>query len=180
MKIARPYADALANTAEAAGTLAATRVELAAFTTTVESSAELHGLFASPAVPPDGKKAVLEAILEILKPSDAVANFLRLLLQNTRMHYIATVNRAFAAEVDRRMGVVNAEITSAHALTDAERRHLQERLQAVTGKSVNLSFKTDDALIGGVVTRIGSRIYDGSVRSKLDAYRRQMTGQVRA
>ncbi|MGB5037328.1 MAG: ATP synthase F1 subunit delta, partial [Blastocatellia bacterium] len=102
------------------------------------------------------------------------------LLGNTRMHHIAFVNRAYSAEVDRRTGVVKAQVTSASALSSEEQSTLTSKLETMTGKQVIVEFGTDADLIGGVVTRIGSRIYDGSVRAKLDAYKRQMTGQVRA
>lgn len=179
-QIARPYADALANAAESAQSLGATREELQAFAATVAGSRELHELFASPAVTPDNKKAVLDEILKRMAPSTLVANFLHVLLSNTRMHHIAAVNKAFSAEVDRRTGVVKAQVTSATALSAEEQVMLTGKLETLTGKQVQVEFGTDADLIGGVVTRIGSRIYDGSVRAKLDAYRRQMTGQVRA
>ena len=179
-RIARPYADALANAAEAAGTLVAAREELQAFANTVAESRELHDLFRSPAVSPENKKAVLDAILERLTPSELVANLLRGLLANTRLHHIAFVNRAFAAEVDRRMGIVKAHVTSASGLSPDEQAKLATNLETLTGKTVQVEFDTNADLIGGVVTRIGCRIYDGSVRAKLDAYRRQMTGQIRA
>jgi len=75
---------------------------------------------------------------------------------------------------------VLADVTTAKLLTDAERDVLLARLTAMTGKKVKLTFSTDEALIGGVVTRIGSRIYDGSIRAKLDAVKRQMAGGARA
>ena len=78
------------------------------------------------------------------------------------------------------MGVVKASVTSASELSPEERSSLTGKLETLTGKQVKAEFTTDADLIGGVVTRIGSRIYDGSVRAKLDAYRRRMTGQVRA
>lgn len=179
-QIARPYADALADAAEAAGKLVEVRTELQAFADTVAGSRELHELFASPAVTVENKKAVLDEIVSRMALSVLVTNLLNVLLGNTRMHYIAFVNRAFSAEVDRRTGVVKAQVTSASALSAEEQSTLTGKLELMTGKQVIVEFGTDANLIGGVVTRIGSRIYDGSVRAKLDAYRRQMTGQVRA
>lgn len=179
-QIARPYADALANAAEAAGKLVEVRAELNAFAESVAGSRELYELFASPAVTPENKKAVLDEILKRMGLSELVSNLLNVLLSNTRMHHIAYVNRAFEAEADRRMGVVKAHVTSAVSLSADEQATLASRLETLTGKQVKVEFETDADLIGGVVTRIGSRIYDGSIRAKLDAYRRQMMGQVRA
>ena len=179
-QIARRYAEALADAAEAQNMLAGTRDELHAFATMVAESRELRDVFASPAIGPVEKSAVLEALVERMKPTPIVASFLRVLLRNVRIHHIEAVDRAFADEVDRRTGVVMAEVTTARPLTDGERDVLSTRLATMTGKKVKLTFSTDDALIGGVVTRIGSRIYDGSVRARLDRIKEQMAGQVRA
>jgi F-type H+-transporting ATPase subunit delta len=180
IQIARRYAEALADAAEAQNMLAQTAEELHAFATMVAESRELYDVLASPAIGPQDKSAVLEALIGRAKPTTIVANFLRVLLRNMRIHHIDAVDRAFADEVDRRTGVVMAEVTTARPLTDGERGVLSSRLAAMTGKKVKLTFATDDALIGGVVTRIGSRIYDGSVRSRLDRIKEQMAGQIRA
>ena len=175
-QIARRYAEALADAAEAQNMLTAVGAELHAFAAMVASNRELGEVFASPAVTTEDKAAVLEAILERARPLPVLANFLRVLLRNTRIQHLDAVDRAFAAQVDRRTGVVLADVTTAKPLTDSERAVLSARLTAMTGKHVKLTFLTDEELIGGVVTRIGSRIYDGSIRAKLDAMKRQMAG----
>lgn len=179
-QIARRYAEALADAAEAQNMLAQTAEELHAFAAMVAENRELYDVLASPAIGPQDKSAVLEALVDLAKPTTLVANFLRVLLRNVRIHHIDAVDRAFADEVDRRTGVVMAEVTTARALSDDERGVLSNRLATMTGKKVKLTFSTDDALIGGVVTRIGSRIYDGSVRARLDRIKEQMSGQIRA
>jgi F-type H+-transporting ATPase subunit delta len=175
-QVARRYAEALADAAEAQNVLGAVGEDLHAFAGMVASSPELAGLLASPGVAADDKTAVFDAILERAKPLPAVANFLRVLMRNMRIQYLDAIDRAYAAEVDRRTGVVLADVTTAKPLSDAERDVLAARLRSMTGKSVKLTYATDEGLIGGVVTRIGSRIYDGSVRAKLDAIKRQMSG----
>ena len=178
-KIAKRYADALADAAAAQGQLSAAAEELHAFAHLVGQSKDLKDLFASPAFTPNDKAAVLDAIIERAKPTPFVANFLRVLLKNFRIHYLAEIDEAFAAEVDRRVGVVTADVTTAAPLTDAERQVLANRLTTMTGKQVKLSFVTNPELIGGVVTKIGSRIYDGSIRAQLEVVKRQMSGQTR-
>jgi F-type H+-transporting ATPase subunit delta len=175
-QIARRYAEALADSAEAQNMLGVVGEELHAFADLVASNKELADVLASPAVPVEQKSAVLEAVLGRARPLPAVANFLRVLLRNMRIQHLAEVDRAFAGEVDRRTGVVMADVTTAKPLSESERAVLSDRLAAMTGKNVKLTFSTDEDLIGGVVTRIGSRIYDGSVRAKLDAIKRQMAG----
>jgi F-type H+-transporting ATPase subunit delta len=178
-QIAKRYAEALADAAEAQGQLSIVAEELHAFAQIVAQSSELQEVFASPAVTPDDKAKVLEALIERAKLIPFVANFLRVLLKNFRIHYIAQIDEAYAAKVDERIGVVTADVTTAAPLTDAERQILANKLTAMTGKKVKFSFETDPELIGGVVTKIGSRIYDGSIRAQLETVKRQMSGQTR-
>jgi F-type H+-transporting ATPase subunit delta len=179
-QIARRYAEALADSAEAENALSPIAGDLAAFASLVASSPELQSVFASPIVEPEKKGAVLEALIARAQPLPLVARFLHVLHSNDRLRYLEAVNRAFAREVDRRLGVVMADVTTAEPLGEAEREALAKRLEQMTGKRVKLSFATDEKLIGGVVTRIGSRIYDGSVRAQLDAVKRQMIGRTGA
>lgn len=176
-KIARSYAEALADAAEAQDMLAAAGDDLRAFATLASESRELTALFASPAVARDDKSKVLEALLERAAPMPLVANLLRVMQRNHRMHIIGDVAEAFDREVDRRSGAVTAEVTSAAPLSDAERQLLETRLAAASGHRVRLTFATDPELIGGVVTRVGSVIYDGSVRTQLDSIRRRLSKQ---
>jgi F-type H+-transporting ATPase subunit delta len=178
-QIARRYAEALADAAEAQNILSAVGQDLHAFATLVASNNELDEVLSSPAVTTENKSAVLDAVILRAKPLPAVANFLRVLTRNTRIHYLAAIDRAFAAEVDRRTGVVMADVTTAEPLKDAERQALAATLARMTGKNVKLTFSTDGNLIGGAVTRIGSKIYDGSVRAKLDSIKQQMSGRAR-
>jgi F-type H+-transporting ATPase subunit delta len=75
--------------------------------------------------------------------------------------------RALARELDARTNIVSAEITTAREISEQEKAALQGRLKAVTGKDVRLQYRTDPAIIGGVVTRIGSLVYDGSIKNQL-------------
>lgn len=174
-KIARSYAEALADSASATGTLATAAADMGAFADLVAGSRELETLFASPAVAPEDKGKVLEALLARVGPSPIVANLLRVMHRNNRLHLVSDVRRALDEEVDRRSGVVTAEVTTAKPVTDDERTRLETRLAALTGSGVKLNFATDPNLIGGVVTRIGSTIYDGSIRTQLDAIKRRLT-----
>lgn len=176
-KVAKSYADAIIDAAEAKNLLAAAVEEVAAFSALVAGNAELRGVFANPAVTPDDKSKLLEALLAQVKPMPLVANFLRVLLRNNRLQDVESVNRALAEANDARRGIVSAEVTTAAPLTGSERAALESKLAGLTGKNMKLEFKTDPELIGGVVTRIGSVIYDGSIRTKLDTIKRRMAGQ---
>jgi F-type H+-transporting ATPase subunit delta len=106
----------------------------------------------------------LESLLEKTKPTPTTANFLRVLLQNSRLTELGEINERFASVLAERSGFVAARVTSAGPLGETEKSELQTNLEKLTGKKVNLTFDVDENLIGGVVTRIGSTVYDGSVK----------------
>ena len=102
------------------------------------------------------------------------ANLLRTLLRHYRLHHLAAVYEQFQREINERRGMVRAEVTTASSVSRAEQDALSTRLREMTGKQVQLEFKTDPELIGGIVTRIGSVIYDGSVRTQLQAVKQRL------
>jgi F-type H+-transporting ATPase subunit delta len=105
------------------------------------------------------------------------ANFLQVLLRNQRLAELSEVNKRFAKVLDERAGVVSAEVSTSRPVPPATQEALREKLTKLTGKQVRLSFHTDEELIGGMVTRIGSTIYDGSVRSQLQRVKESLTGK---
>jgi F-type H+-transporting ATPase subunit delta len=104
------------------------------------------------------------------------ANFLRVLLKNQRLAELPHVNEKLAQILDERSGAVSAQITSARPLPEAVKNALAETLGRVTNKRVRLDFQTDESLLGGIVTRIGSTIYDGSVRNQLARLGEELAG----
>jgi len=119
---------------------------------------------------------VLKTLLERAKPRPTTANFLKVLLQNQRLTELPEINRKFADTLDVRAGMVAAKVTTAGPVPDEIQTRLIEKLAAVTQKKVRLNFEQDPEIIGGLVTRIGSTVYDGSVRSQLDQIKERMTG----
>jgi F-type H+-transporting ATPase subunit delta len=99
---------------------------------------------------------------------------LRILLKNARLGDLNAVTSRFAAVLEERAGMVSAEVLTAQPLSTEQQTVLQTKLQNITGKKVNLNFKIDPEIIGGVVTRIGSTVYDGSVKNQLEQFREQM------
>ncbi|HXM36352.1 MAG TPA: ATP synthase F1 subunit delta, partial [Pyrinomonadaceae bacterium] len=104
------------------------------------------------------------------------ASFLQVLLRNQRLSEIGEVNERFARILDHRAGVVAAEVTTARPIPPASVEALQLKLGRMTSKKVRLTFATDQELIGGVIVRMGSTVYDGSVRNQLDQVERQLAG----
>ncbi|HJQ71065.1 MAG TPA: ATP synthase F1 subunit delta [Blastocatellia bacterium] len=172
--VARRYAEALADVAISRNQVDQIDAEVGAFARLMAESRELHDLFASPIVSQSDKGHVLEAIIERARPGQMTANLLRTLLRHYRLHNLAAVYEQFQREINERRGMVLAEVTTAAPVGRAEQDALSARLREMTGKQVQLQFRTDPGLIGGVVTRIGSVVYDGSIRTQLRAVRQRL------
>jgi F-type H+-transporting ATPase subunit delta len=105
------------------------------------------------------------------------ANLLLVLLQNQRLADLSEINKALAQELDRRSGIISAQVTTARAVPQQTQEVLRTRLSEMTRSKVRLEFAVDDDLIGGVVTRIGSTVYDGSVRNQLQQIKQRIVGE---
>ncbi|MBX3242872.1 MAG: F0F1 ATP synthase subunit delta [Acidobacteria bacterium] len=172
--IARRYATALADVVVEKNETDVVRGELKAWEELIRSNIELNRAFGDPSITHVKKEGVLEALLQKTSPTQTTANFLRVLLRNSRITDLADINERFVSVLEERSGLVNGTVTSAHPLTDTQKNELQGNLEKVTGKTVNLTYSIDPELIGGVVTRIGSTVYDGSVRTQLEHLREQL------
>lgn len=151
--------------------------ELRAFDDLVSSSAELQNALLSPAVAPARKRAVIARFASELPLQKIVRNFLYVLVDRRRIGLLHDIQAAFEAEIDERSGIVRAQVTSAAALAEPERAQVQATLSHLTGKQVRIEFSTDTELIGGVVAKIGSTIYDGSVRGQLEQLREKLSSR---
>jgi len=174
--IARRYGSALADVVLKKGETETVKNELTQWSAMIESNASLFDVFESPAIQHGQKKQLLESLIERTRPTRTTANFLRIMLENGRLVDISAIKERFDSELEDRSGVVSAEVTSARELPGAEKSDLKANLERLTGKTVNLNFRIDENIIGGVVTRIGSTVYDGSVRTKLDTLKEQLAG----
>jgi F-type H+-transporting ATPase subunit delta len=172
--ISRRYGSALADVVQKSGETELVRTELVQWATMLDSNADLLDVFGNPSIAHGRKEDVLEKLIEKTRPAKTTANFLRILLRNGRLTELAQINERFAAELEERSGIVSAEIISAHDLRDDERSAIRTRLEKLTGKRVNLNFDIDEELIGGIVTRLGSTVYDGSVRTRLENLKEQL------
>ncbi len=174
--IARRYAAALADVAIARNEAQEIKEELAGWEQMMTGSPELLEVFCNPTVPYDQKRKVVVTLIARTKVRPTTSNFLNVLLQNNRLADLPLVNESFARELDNRAGIVSAHVTTARPVPDEAQQALQNRLAEMTGKRVRLDFATDEDLIGGVVTRIGSTIFDGSVRGQLHQIKEQLKG----
>ena len=165
--VGRRYARALLALADEQKTTARVQKELTEFAETWEASAELRGVFENPKVDEASRKKVLTALLDRLAASPLVKNGLSLLAERGRLKHLPEIAESFAQLASARTGTVTAEVTSATALPDAYFNELKGALEKATGKKVVLVKKQDPSLIAGVVTRVGDRVIDGSVRTRL-------------
>jgi F-type H+-transporting ATPase subunit delta len=174
--VARRYATALADVVTARGEAQEVQKELRDWAEMMQSNEQLLEVFRNPTIPYEQKRKVLGALIARTRVRPTTANFLQVLLQNHRLAELNEVNKRFAQLLDERSGVVSAQVTTARPVPQSSQDSLRAKLAAMTGKSVRLSFTTDEDLIGGIVTRIGSTIYDGSVRNQLQQVKERMIG----
>ena len=172
--VARRYATALADVVGKSGETETVKSELKTWEDLMNDNSQLQNAFANPAIAHLNKEKVLDGLLAKTKPTKTTANFLRVLLRNSRLTELRQINEKFAAVLEERSGVVAAEITSARPLSDSEKAELKASLAKLTGKLVNLNFEIDENIIGGVVTRVGSTVYDDSVKTQLENLKTQL------
>jgi len=140
------------------------------------ASADLRVALESPAVAPARKRAVVARLAKELPVSDLVRRFLFVVIDHRRMHELRDIREAFETVMDERLGIVRADVLSARQLTDAQEREVLSSLRQVTGKQARARFTVRPDLVGGIVARIGSTVYDGSVRGQLDALKQRLAG----
>jgi F-type H+-transporting ATPase subunit delta len=173
--IANRYARALADVVAQTGDYRRVQGELQDFAEVYAESADLRDVLRTPAVAPPDRRRVLEAILRRLGTSTISGNFLRVLLDNYRLALLEEIMEAFQKMANERLGVARVEIASATELSEAERGTLTTRFEALTQKRVEVDFRVDRNLLGGIEARIGSTVYDGSVRGHLERIRERLT-----
>jgi F-type H+-transporting ATPase subunit delta len=176
--IARRYAVALADVLTKRSDARQIQEELNQWEDLLRSNQMLTEVFGNPTIPYEQKQKVLRSLLDRTRPNQITANFLRVLLQNQRLLNLDDINIWLAKILDERAGLVSAEVTTARPVPGSSQEALRQQLEALTGKNVRLSFATDESLIGGIVTRIGSTIYDGSIRNQLELAKEKLAGGV--
>lgn len=174
--IARRYASALADVAIARGEEREIQKELDAWEAMIATSDQLRQVVDSPTITLDEKRKVWNALIERAHPRPTLANFILVLLQNHRLGQLAEINKRFGQVLDERSGVVAATVTTARPMDGVSQEALRVSLAGLSGRKVRLSFETDGDLIGGVVARIGSTVYDGSVRNQLQRAKERLIG----
>src|SRR5437879_2220391 len=174
--IARRYSSALADVVIERDEAREVQEELNAWQQLIQSNANLQKGFRNPTIALDQRRAVLNKLIEKAKSRETTVNFLKVLVQNHRLTELGEINRKFADVLDVRAGMIAATVTTARAVPEKAQEKLYETLTSLTGKKVRVNFATDAELIGGIVTRIGSTVDDGSVRNQLQHNKEQKEG----
>jgi F-type H+-transporting ATPase subunit delta len=174
--VARRYAAALADVAIERHEEREVQKELDQWASMIEANPQLKEVFANPTVPYDQKRKVLEDLIARTRVRETTASFLRVLLKNQRLSQLREVAIRYGHVLDERAGVVAANVTTARPIPEELKTTLHETLAKATGRKVRLSFTTDEAIIGGLVARIGSTIFDGSVQNQLDRLSESLAG----
>jgi F-type H+-transporting ATPase subunit delta len=151
------------------------RQQLRSIVEAVQGSDDLRRVWESPAVLPAQKRAVLDGIAKQLGAVKPIRNFIAILIDHRRIAMLADIQRQFESELDAQLGFVEVEIASARTLTPGEKRDLENRVERMTGKKVRARYSSNPELLGGVSVRVGSTIYDGSVRGQLERMRQQLS-----
>jgi len=178
--IAARYADALADVVTAPGSAVKppdALAELQAFVAALRSSVNFKNALASPAVPGSRKKAVIARVGQVLGLSRITHNFLSVLIDHRRIAVLPEIAQIFEQKIDERLGFATARVVSARPLTESQRGALNAELERLAGKRIRMRVSVDEALIGGAVARIGSTVYDGSVRGRLHSLARRLTAE---
>lgn len=161
------YATALADVALATGHPETLREEVRWFADLAAQSADLRNFMDTPAIARASKHDLLEKLVARAGATNELRNFLFVLVDHHRTQLLPEIAREFETVLLGRMGIAEASITSARELSEAQKQKLSGTLESVTGMKIEARYTVDQALVGGLVVRIGSTIYDGSVRAQL-------------
>jgi F-type H+-transporting ATPase subunit delta len=172
--LARRYAQALLDVAAEPAVAEEVGAELTAVAAMLREQRELRQTLANPAVRTRDALELLEAVLDRMEIRPLSRTFLRVVLEGGRLAGLGEILRAYQGLLDERLGRVRAAVTAAAPLEAGAAARLTDELRRLTGKEVLLEVAENPAILGGVITRIGSRVYDGSLRTRLATLREQL------
>ena len=174
--LAQRYAAALLELAEEKHALDAVAADLAALGQMIEGSSDLQKLITSPLMDRADQARAVGAVAKAAGFGDLTQKFLGLVAGNPPLLAVAAIVKAFRKMLADKRGEVAAEVTAAHALTDAQKAAVSEAIKRVVGGKVSIDMKVGPSLLGGLIVRVGSRMIDGSVKTKLQKLQLAMKG----
>jgi F-type H+-transporting ATPase subunit delta len=170
------YAAALFELAKEEKQLARVEADLTSFQSMLGASADLRRLVRSPVISAEDQAKALGSVASKAGFCDLTTNFFKLIARNRRLFAAADMLKIFRALLARERGEVNADVASAHALSDEQMQALKDALRAQIGKDVQIDARVDPNLLGGLIVKVGSRMIDSSLRTKLDNLKVAMKG----
>ena len=173
---ARRYAKALASLATRDGSVAETGDELRAHRDLFHADAHLKAILLNPSITHDVKSRVVTAILDRTQPSPLTRNFLLLLLKNDRLQDLDLIEARYERLANDLLGRITAQVITAVELEDDQYASIEQKVAAVTQKTVVLEKQIDASILGGVIVKIDHTVLDGSLRGRLQRLRRELVG----
>jgi F-type H+-transporting ATPase subunit delta len=170
-RYARAFADVVV---EAQLNPAEIEQQLDDFAATLAGSKDLKEVLLNPSIPVRRRVSILDAVNGRVGGGPKVRNFLAVLISHERLSALSEILQEYRLEMNRRSAISDAEVVSARPLEDQERAALAGQVAELAGTRVNATFREDKSLIGGVIVRIGSTIYDGSVRGRLERLKERL------
>ncbi len=149
--------------------------QLADFGATVDQSRDLRELLMNPSIAQEQKVRILDAIAKRLNMFPQVRNFIAVIVEHQRLGDLSEILSSYAAVADEQSGFIEAQITSAHPLNEDDQKQLEAQIAIKAGGQVRTTYLQDPSLLGGVVVKIGSTVYDGSVKAQLADLRQRLT-----
>jgi len=174
--LAKRYAQALVEIGEEQNALDGYGRDLTALTELVAESKDFREVLINPVFPKEDKKKIANSILEKLGTDRMVINFINLLIDRKRIDQLEGIEKAYHQRVDEIRGITRGEVASASPLDDAELDRIRQALSDISGKDVRLSARVDPSLIGGLVAKVGDKVFDGSIRSQLNELKDSLRG----
>ena len=165
--IAKRYAKALVQIGSETGNVEGFNAELSRFSTLLTDSRDLGAVFANPAYEIESKKEILSGVIGKLSLSPMVSNLLMLLLERGRLAVLPQIAESYGAFADELSGIIRPTVTSGQTLSEPQVEQIKSALAQATGKKVELKVEVDPSLLGGVVAKIGDKVFDGSVKTQL-------------
>lgn len=154
---------------------ASAQQQLADFAATIDANRELRELLMNPSVAQEQKVRILDAIANRLGMSPQVRNFVAVIVEHQRLGDLNEILSSYATVADEQSGLIEAQITSAHPLNEEDQKQLEAQIAQKAGGQVRTTYLQDPSLLGGVVVKIGSTVYDGSVKAQLADLRQRLT-----
>lgn len=176
--LAKRYAKALSSLSIEEDRLEKVVKNLSSFISLFEESSELREALLNPVFSIDERKKVLKSILDHLKVDHVTENFLLVLLENKRLEHVWLVDKIFKRLIDRHLNRIQVEVLSAHPIEKSVSKRLGQTFETLTNKEATMQFQVDPKLIGGMVLKIGSLVFDSSIANQLDtlalSFRREL------